>query len=509
MLDVDALGGPGRVALVNCRWRCTTVELGVKKRDRGFGRPPAALEKADATRTLRHGLASAEGRTCKVAACARARVILDATMQRLTLLQLLVPLTSQLACSGEVGTPPAGPTSASAMTATATTGGNGPVTAASTSGTTGPGVGGAAAGTSGSTSAAGTLTTGSSNSSTDGGQVSTSTVGAGGASSTSTVSSANTSATTGAAGTSSTTGGMATVHDVFGSCRFHFGAIDQFARSIPGLAAELDFFTPGWMGVSDNFDQSYVCDDTEPGGPLEGLVPVVVSYVAAFYAKRHNNLNDCNVGSPDLCTHGALYIKQNLSSILSVYRSYAQGYANCFGTTKPIVFEMEPDYYQYTYDSQTDPMTPSEAGSIMSQLVGAIRESLPNAVFSMDISPWVAPNNGADGGAEWYSNFDMSLFTFVNTSGGSTDASNAKIRGSNNMTWAGVSAASGKSVLADTGYGVNGSSAGHDQNWDNPTYINQRIADGVVSISQYNPSSSWPNTIAQIRSQLDAPAGCQ
>jgi hypothetical protein len=220
-------------------------------------------------------------------------------------------------------------------------------------------------------------------------------------------------------------------------------------------------------------------------------------------------LNDCNVGSPDLCTHGALYIKENLETILGVYRSYAQGYRDCYGTERPIVFEMEPDYYQYTYDTQTNPMTLAEAGSIMNQFVSAIREHLPNAVFSLDISPWVSPNNGEDHGADWYSNFDMSLFTFVNTSGGSTDASSEKIRGSNNMTWSGVSLASGRGVLADTGYGVNGSSAGHDQNWDNPDFINARIADGVVSISQYNPNSNWGNTIAQIRDQLDTPPGCR
>lgn len=310
-------------------------------------------------------------------------------------------------------------------------------------------------------------------------------------------------------GSGTTGGGNPSPHDVFGSCRFHFGAIDQFARDNPGIRAELDFFTPGWMGLADSFDQTYVCDDTAPGGPLEGLVPVVVAYVAAFYAKRHNGLNDCNVGSPDLCTHGALFIKQNLANILEVYRSYAQGYAACYGTTRSIVFEMEPDWYQYTYDSQTERMTPNEAGSIMSQFVGAIREHLPNAVFSMDISPWVAPDNGADHGANWFTNFDMSLFTFVHTSGGGTDASNAKIRSSNNMTWSGVRAASGKPVLADTGYGVNGSSAGHDSNWDNPAYINQRIADGVISISQYNPNSNWGETIAQIRDQLAPPAGCE
>jgi hypothetical protein len=38
--------------------------------------------------------------------------------------------------------------------------------------------------------------------------------------------------------------------------------------------------------------------------------------------------------------------------------------------------------------------------------------------------------------------------------------------------------------------------------------LNARIADGVVSISQYNPSSSWASTISQIRPQLSAPPFC-
>ena len=109
---------------------------------------------------------------------------------------------------------------------------------------------------------------------------------------------------------------------------------------------------------------------------------------------------------------------------------------------------------------------------------------------------------------QWYSNFDLSLFTFVNTSGGSTLAANTRIRSSNNMTWAGVSQATGRGVLADTGYGASGVSAGHDANWDSATNINARIADGVVSISQYNPNSGWGGTIASIRSQLSTPRFC-
>lgn len=421
-----------------------------------------------------------------------------------------IPLWLALsACSGDNSTPgsqgsaagdPGSVTSDTTGTVSSETG----ASTSTVSGSTSAGVGGATSAGAVTTGQATTAAPGGTSSVTSAGgavQAAANTTGAGGG--------ATNGVTSSVTGGSAGSGGGPSAMDVFGSCRFHFGAIDQFARNDPALAAELDFFTPGWMGVRDTFDQGYVCDDTEPGGPLEGLVPVVVAYVAAFYAKRHNDLNDCNVGSPDLCTHGSLFIKQNLSNILNVYESYAQGYAECYGTTRPIVFEMEPDWYQYISDSQTDPMTPAEAGSIMSQFVGAIREHLPNAAFSMDISPWVAPNNGSDHGAQWYSNFDMSLFSFVHTSGGSTDASSEQIRGSNNMTWAGVRAASGKPVLADTGYGVNGSSEGHDANWDNPDYINQRIADGVISISQYNPNQNWASTIAQIRDQLDTPPSCQ
>jgi hypothetical protein len=294
----------------------------------------------------------------------------------------------------------------------------------------------------------------------------------------------------------------------FDECRFHFGVIDSFARNDPQIAQQIDYFTPGWMGLQDTFDQQSVCDDTRPGGPLEGKVPVIVAYVAAFYAKRHNNLNDCNVGDPDLCQHGAEFITQNLSAILGVYESYAQGYAGCYGTDRPIIFQMEPDYYQYTYDSQSDPMSPPEAGQIMGQFVGAIRKHLPNALFSLDISPWVGPNNGEDHGAQWFSNFDMSLFSFVSTSGGGTDAANERIRASNGMTWAGVHRASGKPILADTGYGVNGSSAGHDSAWDNPANVEARMADGVVGVAQYNPQNGWGSTISGVRGQLSTPSTC-
>ena len=297
---------------------------------------------------------------------------------------------------------------------------------------------------------------------------------------------------------------------VFRECRFHFGTIADVVRKNPAAVRELDFFTPGWMGLKDTFDMQHVCDDTKPGGTFEQQVPAIVAYVSAFYAKRTDNLEDCNVpgATRTLCQTGSQIIKRDLSKIVGVYESYAQGFAQCYGTTRPIIFMMEPDFYQYTVETQSQPWTAAEAGKIMTQFVMAIKKHLPNAVFSLDISPWVKPNNGEDHGMQWYSNFDLSLFTFVNTSGGGTDASTPTIRGSNKMTWRGVSQVTGKPILADTGYGVNGASAGLDPAWNNPTNINARIDDGVVSISQYNPNDQWGMTVSELRAKLKQPKVC-
>lgn len=316
----------------------------------------------------------------------------------------------------------------------------------------------------------------------------------------------------GGSGGTTSTGGATSAGSAFSQCRFHFGTIDSIAKNGgASLIGQLDYFIPGWMGTNgDTFDQAYVCEEGKQGAVLGNLVPVVVSYIAAGYVKRHHNLCDANVSGcagGDLVKNGAQYITQDWSAILAEYKSFATGYANCWGTTRPIIFEMEPDWYQYTISNQSAPWTPAQAGSKMTELVNVLKASLPNARFSIDVSPWVG-SNGADNGKAWFANFDMSLFTFVNTSGGGTNANTTKIRSSNQMTWSGLNQVTGKPILADTGYGANGMSAGHDPNWDSAANVNARIADGVISIAQYNPNSGWSATISGIRSQLSTPKFC-
>jgi hypothetical protein len=282
-------------------------------------------------------------------------------------------------------------------------------------------------------------------------------------------------------------------------------------------------FTSGWIGSGIGLAKS-VCSEIAAGGALAGKVPALVSYIIGFSARDDvaDNfcLGDCNAtnagtgctaaGTSDLCTLGAAYIRAEFTSrILPEYVSYAQAFAAACGTTTPIIWEMEPDYFQYYDAGQSgDPLTGPEAANYMSQMIAAVKTYLPNAVFSMDISPW-EPNNGCAGNPAsntgWYPFFDMSQFTFLSTSGGDTLANSQDIRAGED-TWAGVSACSGnKPILADTGYGAAGVSSGPDPNWDDAGNINARIANGVVSITQYNPNAAtWGATIAATRPSLNS-----
>lgn len=104
---------------------------------------------------------------------------------------------------------------------------------------------------------------------------------------------------------------------------------------------------------------------------------------------------------------------------------------------------------------------------------------------------------------------------FVHTSGGRTTGGSERIRGDagNMVTWAQeraphsdrrwrrggiaeeevvsclcvrtqVHQASGRGIIADTGYGVGGVSMGHVASWDDEATLLARIADGVVAVTQ-------------------------
>ncbi len=285
-------------------------------------------------------------------------------------------------------------------------------------------------------------------------------------------------------------------------CKFSFGVgwngLDK------NYAAAADYVTI-WAGSDEAWNTYWIGDmlkATKPGGKLAGKTPVFYAYIIAFTARRDLGLLDCNVGSPNLCQKGSNYIRQKKSRILEQYTKYATEAAKVMGSD-PVVWLMEPDYYQYAQpgsQQEGGPLSFAEAGAFMDEIVSTIKKAMPSAVFSLDISPWIAEPS------RWYSSFKMENYTYMNTSGGGTDANSQKIRGANNMTWKSVYDLSKKPIIADDGYGVAGSSTFHDDTWDDANNLKARIADGVVAISQANPKGEWNNTITSLQSQLPKPA---
>jgi hypothetical protein len=288
-------------------------------------------------------------------------------------------------------------------------------------------------------------------------------------------------------------------------CRFNFGI--SWNGPTANYPQEADYVSI-WAGSDENFNVYWIGEmlkACKPGGKLAGKTPVYYSYIIAFTARADLQLKDCNVGSPNLCEQGANYMRQKKARILAQYEKYASETAKIWGTSLPIVWMMEPDYYQYASDSKQagGPLTFSEAGAYMGELVAAVKKHLPNAVFSLDISPWIANPS------QWYGAFKMGDFTYMNTSGGGTDANNTRIRAANPMTWKSIHDLTKKPIIADDGYGVAGGSTGHDATWDDPANLKARMADGVIAITQTNPKSDWGATIAAIRPQLQPVQGCQ
>ena len=284
----------------------------------------------------------------------------------------------------------------------------------------------------------------------------------------------------------------------FDECRFNFGR--QWHNS---FNENTDFSGKGlshlaiWIGDNDNYNQ-YWEGSMVRAAKKNNLTPVFYAYVIAEYDKDQGN-QDCDVGSPNHCTNGAETIRNKWNSILSRYRSYAQGVAQDFGTFGTTIWLIEPDFFQYSvsgdnHDTRFDQVgggipDADLCGKYFNDIVSAIKSALPNAKIAVDISPWLNDNI-----ITWYANFDKSKIDYLFTSGGRTQGDQDRIRGDNNnlLTWAGASAAmGGKKIIADDGYGVGGASNNDYGDWLNVSNLNNRISDGVIGLTIQEPNDSY------------------
>jgi hypothetical protein len=287
-------------------------------------------------------------------------------------------------------------------------------------------------------------------------------------------------------------------------CTFNFGL--PYRSNLPTQVG----YVTSWAGSGENYNMSGVMQACKPGGTLSGVTPVVYSYIIAFTLRRDHNLQDCNVGTPNLCQQGAAYMRTDRTRIMGQYAKYAKGIAADLGTVTPVVWLMEPDYYQYAQPGSQggNPLSYAEAAAFMDEMLDTIQKYLPKALFSLDISPW-----STDMGATktYYPAFSLNRFTFINTSGGGAlaggPAGTARITG-NKMTYKEIHDLTGKPMLADCGYGVAGASTGYDPSWDSAANLNNRIADGVIGICQNSVPATWNTTLTALKPVLNPLPSC-
>jgi hypothetical protein len=282
----------------------------------------------------------------------------------------------------------------------------------------------------------------------------------------------------------------------FDPCKFNFGTDWDYlaGNQESGVATNIDYVTK-WI-VDASFDGNPVYSKFCEYCKNKNKTPVFYGYIIAKAAA----LGDANVGGK-LGTEGAGWLNSNVNNVVNYYKSFAQRVASSFGTEKAVIWLMEPDYYQY-FDTgnQKVKLNYQQAGQWMGQMIDAVKQSLPNALFAVDVSPWIEWQSGRT--ASYYGAFPMDKIDFLFTSGGIALANSDKIKNEDPMTWGGLYSTVKKPIIADCGYGAGGGCTGHNAAWDDMNNLKTRIGNGVCAITQKCPNGSWGSTISSLNSSL-------
>jgi hypothetical protein len=265
----------------------------------------------------------------------------------------------------------------------------------------------------------------------------------------------------------------------------------------------------GWNTNNNNWLTSF----KEPAN--HDKIPYIYMYEVAGKARTDWGLQDCNVGAAlndTLCARGAEYIRQKSTDIAATYASVANQIKQTWGTTRPIMIHMEPDFYQYAGNANTQlngPITQAQAHTAMNQWTDSIKTVLPNAVLVMDISPWNGNLAGWSGG---FRNFDYAGMVgkrFPAKGDGSVNPA-----GIDGKTYAQMSQMTGKKLIINDAHGAGGvflsyinDWANQTNDWENRANVQARWDDGVVAVLMPpNNNQSLESTI-QSFAQNPIPAG--
>jgi hypothetical protein len=227
---------------------------------------------------------------------------------------------------------------------------------------------------------------------------------------------------------------------------------------------------------------------------------VYFSYFIGFQANLMGGFGDCNVDMDDetLCTRGAQWIRDNRNLIIEMYANYAR-MVHRTRPGKQVIWWLEGDFIQYSYDDQSNPLSYAELGALARDITCAIKSNQPSAVVAMNHSPWISDEQSDD---FWSAQpTDVLDLVWVQGPGDSAAFVNAGEynRATANYGW--LRQKTGRPIMAETSYAGDGQA----DRWTSATAsaINSRISEGVIGVLVDSPSSNYQSAIDSLGSQLN------
>ncbi len=257
--------------------------------------------------------------------------------------------------------------------------------------------------------------------------------------------------------------------------RFSFGCAAEDFYACPKNAdtAVGPWVLGQWQTYHTNWLNNFKTNESK------NTIPYIHTYIIAGLARSEWGLQDCNVGSNNtLCQKGADYIRNRSDKINQTYIDVAKSIKTNWGTSRPLLMHLEPDFYQYHNDSQQqNKLSLQESWDRLNLISQSIKGILPNAHLVLDISPWNSEL------ATWSRGFQG--FSYGGMVGKSFPADG--VNGSNTIdgkTYRQMYQQVNLPLIVDTAYGAGGGLTSFDWSWTPRQTLTDRYYDGVAAIIQ-------------------------
>ena len=224
---------------------------------------------------------------------------------------------------------------------------------------------------------------------------------------------------------------------------------------------------------------------------------VFYTYFIGFQACRAGGFCDCNTSSPpNLCMNGSQWIRDSWDVIVNMYGQYAaRVYA--VSPNKPVIWWLEGDYIQYSYEEQSNPLSMAELGSLARDITCAIKSNQPNAVVGVNHSPWISDEEFN----EFWSAMPMDVMDISWVQGAGDTGTFVNSWGEDTANYTSLRQITGRPIMAETSY-----DGGGNDRWTNASAsaINERISEGVIAVLVNSPAGGYESSIQSFSGQLNS-----